>query len=269
MKEPSTLPDIQYSRDTRAIELQDVGVSDFLTRILVRDENGVEVAVPARCSLSASLEENLKGSHLSRFVEAAEFLQQHSLNNQALNDFLDLLLEKLQSQTAAANFTFDYLFSKAAPISGKTALTGCSVSLEAEKHSGQSANCALKLTVPVSTTCPCSKAISEEGAHNQRANISVSLFISPGSELPEIAALYQSLESCGSAPVYPLLKRPDEKFITETQYRNPKFVEDVAREVILTLRQRTDLIGYSLFVESLESIHSHNAFVAHSEFFDQ
>lgn len=268
MKEPSTLPDIQYSHDTRAIELQDVGVSDFLTRILIHDENGVEIAVPAHCSLSASLDENLKGSHLSRFIEAAEFLQQQSLNTTAINNFLDLLLEKLQSQTAAAQFNFDYLFAKAAPISGKSALTGCNITIETEKHRDHLANSILKLTVPVSTTCPCSKAISEEGAHNQRSNISVSLFLRPEAELPQISELFHSLEECGSAPVYPLLKRPDEKFITETQYRNPKFVEDVSREVIIKLRQRNDLIGYSLHVESLESIHSHNAFVSHSEFFD-
>lgn len=190
---------------------------------------------------------------MSRFVECLENLGEVSPG--ALEKILDTLKDKLSAAKAMLEMEFTYFITKTAPVSKQTALLDLNCRYRAEK--AESFELYVSVEVPIHTLCPCSKEISAYGAHNQRAVAKVEICTK---ELVWIEELVTMAESGASSPIYPLLKRPDEKFVTEQAYENPRFVEDAVREIALSLENDARINWYKVTVESLESIHNHSAF---------
>jgi GTP cyclohydrolase I len=269
MNKPATLDDIQGLADVRGVALQKVGISRVEIPMSVIQKDGKTQQVSALATMSVGLPAQFKGTHMSRFViQLSEWSRNKdfSLN---LKEFLEEAKERLDAPSAFIDLNFRYFIEKKAPVTDMTAPMAYAVTFRGALVENDYAF-TLGVEVPISTLCPCSKAISDYGAHNQRAEIRALVNIDPATEHPVvwIEDLVSALEECASCPVYPLLKRVDEKYVTERQYDNPKFVEDVIREGILVLRQYNGVTGFSLEVEALESIHGHNAWTTHQENFN-
>jgi GTP cyclohydrolase IB len=266
------LLDIQNNADTRGVTLQKVGVSKVRTPLWVqglvapREDNTVPPPVQtiAEVSLGVLVPAEQKGTHLSRFIAHLEaWRQQGKPIDTHLAEFMAELTQYLESPQGYCHLRFPWTYQKAAPVTGQSAPQVVDVALVAEYHAPtQALTTTVWAEVPVSTLCPCSKAISDFGAHNQRAVIRAGV---RSSEVIALTRLIEGLEACGSCDVYPLLKRTDEKWVTERQYTNAKFVEDVMRDAILWLRTDPFIEGFSLEIEALESIHAHNAWCFHEE----
>jgi len=203
--------------------------------------------------LSVGLPSDVRGTHMSRFIEMANNMD--SLNPKNLEVLLMQLKERLQAEVAHCKIEFDYFVKKPSPVTGVISPINVVCTFEAELN--DKFNFSMKVDVPVSTLCPCSKEISEFGAHNQRATISTIIRMD---KLIWIEDIVRISEDSASSPVFSLLKREDEKFVTEQAYSNPRFVEDAIREVSLKLDELEGVIWYSVHVESIESIHNYNAF---------
>ncbi len=250
--------DVQSRRDDRPVPLAAAGVRGLRlpTRILLGPR---EVPALATYTLAVGLRPGRKGVHMSRLVTCA-----HTWS-EGFDPFRpDLLLARLRETQPAphAEFTigFPYHREKSAPVSGARGLMEYGVTLRGRHDEGRDERFALDLAVPVTTLCPCSRDISEHGAHNQRAWARVSFALDPARVHPDLDALLARIEAEGSCELYAVLKRADEKYVTERAYARPKFSEDLARDLALTL---TDLPGLGLEtvdVENLESIHAHVAF---------
>lgn len=250
----SELADIQRQAPEIPLALEKVGVSGLRFPLRLRDKARGIQTVAATAALAVDLPADRRGTHMSRFVEILDSWQEE-LGCQSMRHLLAALRERLDSQRAWANFGFSYLVRKLAP-SGKYAAGmayDCSVAAELSA----SLIFTLGIKVPVMTVCPCSQAISREGAHSQRAIVSMKIQIGHFVWLEDFIAL---AEKAGSSPVYPLLKREDEKFVTESAFANPAFVEDVARRVAKGLCAMPQALSFDVEVESMESIHNHNAF---------
>lgn len=247
------MKDVQSEKDLRRIPLKHVGIKDLRWPIELRDrEKGTQHSV-AKVMLAVDLPHDTRGTHMSRFVECMRSLGPVGLSD--VERILDRLKEKLQAEKAFLQLEFPYFITKSAPVSGMTAPVDIKCVYKAEKSDR------LKLRVlaviPVQTLCPCSKEISSYGAHNQRAYAKIEIESMEMVWLEELAAI---ADAAASAPVYGLLKRPDEKYVTEHAYDNPRFVEDAVREIALRLEADRRITWYRAEMESVESIHNHNAF---------
>ncbi|MGV3617983.1 MAG: GTP cyclohydrolase FolE2 [Fimbriimonas sp.] len=248
------LVDIQNSADVRNIAIDRVGVRKVKYPIHVRErDNGMQRTV-GDFTLTVDLPHEYKGTHMSRFLEVLGE-HNHDISATTIPDILTMLRQRLKAETAHLQVRFTYFREKAAPVTGKVGMMGYECGFSA---TGGSTDCfQVLLTVPVTTLCPCSKEISAYGAHNQRGY--VSLKIQPDGML-WLEDVIDLVESVASAPLYPVLKRPDEKYVTELAYENPRFVEDMVREVALALDAHPNVRGYEIEVENHESIHDHNAY---------
>lgn len=247
------MKDVQSEKDLRHIPLKHVGIKNLRWPIELMDkERGTQHSV-AKVTLAVDLPHDLRGTHMSRFVECLRTLGPVGLNE--IENILDKLKEHLQAEKAFLQLEFPYFITKAAPVSGMTAPMDMDCVYKAEK--GERFKLRIKAMVPVQTLCPCSKEISDYGAHNQRAWAKMEIEANELVWLEELAAV---ADAAASAPVYGLLKRPDEKFVTERAYDNPRFVEDAVREIALRLEADKRITWYRAEVESVESIHNHNAF---------
>lgn len=247
------MKDVQSEKDLRHIPLKHVGIKGLRWPIELMDkERGTQHSV-AKVTLAVDLPHDLRGTHMSRFVECLRTLGPVGLNE--IENILDKLKEHLQAEKAFLQLEFPYFITKAAPVSGMTAPMDMDCVYKAEK--GEHFKLRIKAVVPVQTLCPCSKEISDYGAHNQRAWAKMEIEANELVWLEELAAV---ADAAASAPVYGLLKRPDEKFVTERAYDNPRFVEDAVREIALRLEVDKRITWYRAEVESVESIHNHNAF---------
>ncbi len=253
--------DIQKTQDTRQVALEQVGVCDLKYPITVLDRtNGTQQTV-ANVSLSVSLPPEVKGTHMSRFIAV---MNEHrgEITMKAIPSILSDLKLKLEASAAQVTMTFPYFIEKAAPVSGQKGYIDCLVTFTGE--SGQQGHrFSIHVKVAVASLCPCSKAISDYGAHNQRGEVSIDVDLAEqDGRLAKvwIEELYEIAESAASAPLYPLLKRTDERFVTMQAYENPAFVEDIARNVAVALRKDSRLKAYHIKVTNFESIHAHNAF---------
>ena len=234
------MKDVQGELDRRNIPLKHVGIKDLRWPIALKDkEKGTQNTV-ATVSLAVDLPHDLRGTHMSRFVECLQTLGPVTLGS--LENILDHLKDRLQAE-------------KAFPVSGQRAPLDIDCVYTAEKDEQFSLR--ISAEIPIQTLCPCSKEISAYGAHNQRALAKLEIRSAEMVWLEELAAI---ADAGASAPVYGLLKRPDEKFVTEQAYDNPRFVEDAVREIALRLEADKRIIWYKATVESIESIHNHNAF---------
>ncbi len=249
------LVDIQSSQDERNIPIDRVGVRNVKYPMYVRERDNGPQYTHGIFTLTVDLPREFKGTHMSRFLEV---LGEHNrdLSVETIPGILAKLREKLNADTAHLEVTFKLFREKAAPVTGKTGMMAYDCGFSAW---GGAKDCfELLLTVPVTTLCPCSKEISEFGAHNQRGYVTVR--IKPQGETLWLEDVIDIIEACGSAQLYPVLKRPDEKFVTEQAYQNPRFVEDMVREVALAFDREDRIKAYEIEVENHESIHDHNAY---------
>ena len=252
------LSDTQNLPDDRQIPIDRVGVKDLRYPISVRDKNHSEQATIATVQLTVDLPHHFKGTHMSRFVEA---LNSHGpvLHVRNIRDILVQLSERLESDQAHVDFEFPYFIEKPAPVTGAVGLLDYTVRFSATLAGGPKgkADFVVTVIVPVTTLCPCSKAISESGAHNQRGHVTYSVRCAKPMWIEEMIRL---VEDSASSELYSLLKRPDEKFVTERAYANPVFVEDLVRNVAALSEQDPNILWYRVEAENFESIHNHNAY---------
>jgi len=251
------LPDIQASKDIREVHLHRVGVENVSFPILVtKKEKRQYQTTQATISMYGDLEKEIKGIDMSRFLEVLMQYRYKVMNSKKLKKFLKELKSRLKTRDAYVVVSFKYFIPKESPIKKVKGIQGYDCSFVARLTSDKY-DFYLEVAVPITTLCPCSKEISKYGAHNQRAVVIARITFS---EKPLwIEDIVSLLGSMGSCDIYPVLKRPDEKFVTEKAFKNPKFVEDVARDTALALNKISSVEGYSIKVMSFESIHTHNA----------
>ncbi|MCU0317553.1 MAG: GTP cyclohydrolase FolE2 [Fimbriimonadaceae bacterium] len=250
----TVLPDIQKSKDERNIAIDKVGVRNVKFPIAVRDRANEVRHTIGNFTLTVDLPSEFKGTHMSRFLEVLnEHGQEISVAN--LPDLLKGLKERLFAEKAHVEVYFPFFVEKKAPVTGKSGMMAFDCGFIAEANGSYSVTSWMR--VPVATLCPCSKEISKYGAHNQRGWVTVKVKSQDHVWLEEIIDMIESSASCA---LYPVLKRPDEKWVTEKAYENPRFVEDLVREVALRFDQDQRVTGYEIEVENEESIHAHNAY---------
>ncbi len=254
MSNPNNLPDIQKTTDTRNISIDRVGVRGVKFPIQVLDRKNERQHTIGNFTLTVDLPSEFKGTHMSRFLEVlnedGNFVSVKNLPN-----LLGKLRERLKAEKAHVDVTFPFFMEKTAPVTGKTGMMEFECGFFSEINGDF--NVTLYVKVPVATLCPCSKEISKYGAHNQRGWVTVKLQPNDHIWLEEVIEFIESSASCA---LFPVLKRPDEKWVTETAYENPRFVEDMVREVALKFDSDPRIQSYEIEVENEESIHAHNAY---------
>jgi GTP cyclohydrolase I len=251
------IPDTQSERDERRLAIQRVGVKDVRYPLLLRVA-GAAQPVTAQWDLDVRLPAEQKGTHMSRFVAWLGELDaaQQPLDAPLLRTQLQAMLDKLHAAEGRIDARFAFFLKKRAPVSGVTSLLDYQGRWIAEARGGRAAVWA-EVGVPVKSLCPCSKEISDYGAHNQRSLVTIRAELLQPLEWHE---LVRFAEDSASSEIWPLLKRSDEKWITERAYENPRFVEDLVREVALRLNAEPRVGRYAVDVENFESIHNHSAY---------
>lgn len=267
-----TLKDTQNLKDTRGIDIQKVGIKHVELPLNIQRKNASNQVVNAKARVSVSLPKHYKGTHMSRFVEVLSEWENKNLLGVDIKGCLNLIIKKLNAQSGELEFKFKYFIDKKAPVSRLSSPMSYACSFEGVLSNPGKENENYKFTlgvkVPVTTLCPCSKEISECGAHNQRAVVSVKVSYDEKNHI-WIEDLVKMIEKCGSCEIYPLLKRIDEKFVTEKAYNNPKFVEDILRDVVLNLRENKIIESFEVDCEAFESIHNHSAWAYQIEPLDK
>ena len=248
------LPDVQASADRRNLAIQRVGIKSLTHPVMVSTLRGPQPSV-ASIDMYVGLPADQKGTHMSRFIDVLQSHQQ-PLAMASANALLDRMLTRLDATTGVIEFRLPFFVLKSAPVSGVESLMDYQLTLVAERNE-VGTRFRQKVVVPVTSLCPCSKKIADFGAHNQRAHISITAELS--AELP-VEHQIRIAEEASSCELWGLLKRPDEKFVTERAYSNPKFVEDVVRDVALALTRDDRIESYIVEAENFESIHNHSAY---------
>ena len=251
----STIPDTQNKADTRKIPIDKVGIKGIKHPVRVLDRSGGEQNTIAEFNMYVNLPHNFKGTHMSRFVEILNEYERE-ISVKSFNDMLEKMAERLESDSGHIEMTFPYFVKKTAPVSGVESLLDYQVSFRGEIKDSQ-ARTDVVVLVPVTSLCPCSKSISDYGAHNQRSHITISVKIKDFIWVEELIEMVEKQASC---ELYGLLKRPDEKYVTERAYDNPKFVEDLVRDIATQLNNDERVIAYTVESENFESIHNHSAY---------
>ncbi|HJV70639.1 GTP cyclohydrolase FolE2 [Ideonella sp.] len=251
------IPDTQSERDERRLAIQRVGVKDVRYPLTLKVA-GAEQSTAASWTLDVALPAEKKGTHMSRFVAWLD-AQSQALDAAGLARELAVMLEKLHASEGRIEARFSFFLRKRAPVSGLQSLLDYQGALIAERRGGQTAVWA-EVGVPVKSLCPCSKEISDYGAHNQRSLVTIRVEVaSPETAPMEWHELVRFAEDAASSEIWPMLKRADEKWVTERAYENPKFVEDLVRDVALALNADSRVGRYVVDVENFESIHNHSA----------
>lgn len=262
--------DVQNQIDNRNIKIQQTGVSGVYLPFKIFDGEEIQ-NVLAKIKFTVALNEKIRGTHMSRL---SEILTDRVNEPTKISDVEKILIdatEKLETDFSAIEISFKFFVKKIAPISGRESLLDIDCKFIGELFKNSSMKFILSLAVPFTSLCPCSKEISDFGAHNQRSVCRVQLKFSDATKLDEIkiSELVNLIESQGSSKIFPILKREDEKFVTESAYQNPKFVEDILRDVVLSLRKIKNLSAFDVECENFESIHNHSAFASHSEILEK
>jgi len=250
-----TIADVQNREDTRQLPINKVGIKDIRHPIRVRDRDGGEQATVAMFNMYVNLPHNFKGTHMSRFVE---ILNQHEreISVQSFKEMLLEMTERLEAETGHIEMNFPYFVNKSAPVSKVESLLDYDVTFIGEVQ-GKRHQTLLKVVVPVTSLCPCSKKISAYGAHNQRSHVTITIRTNKFVWIEEVIDVVEKMASC---ELYGLLKRPDEKVVTERAYDNPKFVEDIVRDIAVEFNKDNRIDGYIVESENFESIHNHSAY---------
>ncbi len=251
----AVIEDVQNRKDTREIPIDKVGIKDIRHPVKIRDRLGGDQHTIANFNMYVNLPHNFKGTHMSRFVE---ILNKHEreISVPTFKQMLSEMTEKLEAKSGHIEMSFPYFINKTAPISKVQSLLDYDVTFIGEIHDGKD-EMTIKVVVPVTSLCPCSKKISDYGAHNQRSHVTITALICDFIWVEEIIEMVEQEASC---ELYGLLKRPDEKQVTERAYDNPKFVEDMVRDVAARLNADDRICAYIVESENFESIHNHSAY---------
>jgi GTP cyclohydrolase I len=246
--------DVQARADTRQIPINQVGIKEIRHPVRVKDRATGEQHTVATFNMYVNLPHDFKGTHMSRFVEILHHEREISVDS--FRSMLGEMTERLDADAGHIEMTFPFFVMKRAPISGVESLMDYQASLIGEIRGGEACTW-VKVVVPVTSLCPCSKKISERGAHNQRSHVTIKVRLQEHIWIEELIELAESEASC---ELYGILKRPDEKFVTERAYDNPKFVEDMVRDVAVRLNSDERITAYVVESENFESIHNHSAY---------
>jgi len=254
---PTELTDIQQERDNRELPIDKVGVRGLRFPIRIRDKAHSHQDTIATIGMYVDLPHQFKGTHMSRFIEVLN-AHGNAVHVENIPDILSAMQEKLHAQTAHLEMDFPFFLEKSAPVTGKTGLLDYGARFDATAN-GDEIDFVLEVKANVTTLCPCSKAISNHGAHNQRGQVTVQLRSSKTVWIEDVVEL---IEASASSELFSLLKRPDEKYVTEKAYNNPVFVEDLVRNAATRLNEHPLISWYKVEAENFESIHNHNAYAS-------
>jgi GTP cyclohydrolase I len=247
--------DVQSTPDTRHIAIDRVGIKAIRHPVKVADKNGGVQHTVAVFNMYVNLTHNFKGTHMSRFVEILNS-QEREISVESFESILRTMIKKLGTDSGHIEMTFPYFINKSAPVSGVKSLMDYEVTFIGEIKNGNY-EFTMKVIVPVASLCPCSKKIADYGAHNQRSHLSISVRTNSFVWIEDVVRIAEDKASC---ELYGLLKRPDEKYVTEKAYDNPKFVEDLVRDVAIELNKDARIDAYMVESENFESIHNHSAY---------
>ncbi len=250
----TTIPDVQSTLDTRRLTIQRVGVKGVRYPVSIKTSSGAQPTV-GTWNMYVQLPEDQKGTHMSRFIALLEG-NRAPLDISHFASLMRKMVKLLEAEAGRVELTFPYFINKTAPVSGVESLMDYEVGMTGEIR-GDDVEVTLKVMVPVTSLCPCSKKISAYGAHNQRSHITVNAVLAGDILVDQLIAKIEEQASC---ELYGLLKRPDEKYVTERAYDNPKFVEDLVRDVAGMLNADGRIAAYTLEAENFESIHNHSAY---------
>jgi GTP cyclohydrolase I len=253
--ESRSIEDVQARADTRRIPIDKVGIKGIRHPVRVRDRSGGEQHTIANFDMFVTLPHDFKGTHMSRFVEVLND-HEYEITVDSFRVMLKEMTKLLEAESGYIQMSFPYFVNKAAPVSGVQSLMDYQVTLTGTVNN-DGTSMYVKVVVPVTSLCPCSKAISDYGAHNQRSHVTVEAKTEAFVWIEELIDIVESEASC---ELYGLLKRPDEKYVTERAYDNPKFVEDMVRDVAQRLNEDDRILGYVVESENFESIHNHSAY---------
>ena len=254
-EDSDSIEDVQGRADSRRIPINKVGIKDVFHPVRVKDRSSGEQHTIANFNMYVALPHNFKGTHMSRFVEVLH-RNEREISVESFRDILVEMTEKLDAESGHIEMDFPYFVMKRAPASGVESLMDYKASLIGELHNGKP-ELWLKVVVAATSLCPCSKSISRYGAHNQRSHITIKARVEGHMWLEELIDIAESEASC---EVYGILKRADEKYVTEHAYDNPKFVEDIVRDVAVRLNKEERVRAYVVEAENFESIHNHSAY---------
>ena len=252
----SLLDDVQASSDRRCLAIQKVGIKDLSYPIIFVDKQDSQ-QTRASCNLYVSLAADQRGTHMSRFIT----LMNEYYKTISIEKFYQLpeeVTKTLEAESSRIELNFTYFRWKKAPVSGLESAMEYNIFLTGEYVDGK-VEMKIKVEVPATSLCPCSKKISDHGAHNQRSLITITIRVKPNQRI-YLEDIIDIAEQNASAEVFGLLKREDEKFLTEHAYENPKFVEDMVRDVALCLQKHEHVSGFIVETENFESIHNHSAY---------
>ena len=253
----NAIADVQSSPDQRNMPINQVGIKDLHFPLQIQSAEGVQHTI-ARIGMTVALPASQKGTHMSRFVALMEERQHLVLDFTSLHRLTLDMLERLDAQAGRITISFPFFRKKAAPVSGITSFLDYAVTWQGEVPASGEYSHQIKVLAPVTSLCPCSKEISQYGAHNQRSHVTVTLTCHKQEvSIEEIIDLVENKASC---QLYGLLKRPDEKYVTEHAYENPKFVEDMVRDIAVALKNDPRIDRFSVESENFESIHNHSAY---------
>jgi GTP cyclohydrolase IB len=250
------IEDVQSRVDTRQIPINRVGVKEILHPVRVKDRSGGEQHTVANFNMYVYLPHNFKGTHMSRFLEILHS-HEREISVDSFMDILRQMTERLESEAGHIEMKFPYFVNKTAPVSGVRSLLDYQATLIGEVKRGGATDLWVKVVVPVTSLCPCSKKISAYGAHNQRSHVTIKARIASHVWIEELIDFAEKEASC---ELFGILKRPDEKWVTERAYDNPKFVEDMVRDVAVRLNNDERILEYVVESENFESIHNHSAY---------
>jgi GTP cyclohydrolase I len=246
--------DVQGRADTRRLPINRVGIKDIRHPVRVKDRSAGEQHTIATFNMYVALPHNFKGTHMSRFVEILH--GEREISVESFRAMLATMTERLEADAGHIEMSFPFFVMKRAPVSGVESLLDYHASLIGERRGGET-EMWVKVVVPVTSLCPCSKRISDYGAHNQRSHVTITARLRDHIWIEELIEIAESEASC---ELYGILKRPDEKYVTERAYDNPKFVEDMVRDVATRLNADDRIAAYVVESENFESIHNHSAY---------
>jgi GTP cyclohydrolase IB len=248
------IEDVQGRADTRRLPINRVGIKDIRHPVRVKDRSAGEQHTIATFNMYVSLPHNFKGTHMSRFVEILH--GEREISVESFRAMLEKMTDRLEADTGHIEMNFPFFVMKKAPVSGVESLMDYQATLIGERRNGET-EMWVRVVVPVTSLCPCSKKISAYGAHNQRSHVTIKAKLRSHLWIEEIIGI---AESEASSELYGILKRPDEKYVTERAYDNPKFVEDMVRDVAARLNADEGIAAYTVESENFESIHNHSAY---------
>ena len=249
------IPDVQSTADTRRLAIDKVGIKSIRHPVRVRDKSGGVQHTVANFNMYVHLPHNFKGTHMSRFVEILN-MHDGAISVESFETILRSMVKRLEAESGHIEMSFPYFIDKAAPVSGVRSLMDYDVTFIGEAAQGEY-RFTMKVLIPVTSLCPCSKKISEYGAHNQRSHVTITATTRAFVWIEDLVRVAEEQASC---ELYGLLKRPDEKYVTERAYDNPKFVEDMVRDIATVLNADERILTYVVESENFESIHNHSAY---------